>query len=92
MSGFMDDVQDDLNNLFYSDMNHSATIDGTTVTGFFTEADSARIEQPLASFEGLTADLSAVRRGDEVAVESKLYNVTDIEFLSGRIRLYLDPQ
>lgn len=86
---FSDDIRDDLDEVFYDEFSHVATIGGQSVKGFFTEADSRFMDAATASFDAKREDLNDVKRGTAISVVGRDFLVVDVEFLSDRIVLKL---
>jgi hypothetical protein len=82
------DIDADMD-VFFSDHDTGAVINGNVITGFFSSGDSAFMDAAIPYFEAPAGRLTAVRRGDSVEIDSQQYQVVGIDFPAGRIRLTL---
>lgn len=89
MSDFTDDLDDDLNSVFFSDFCDTATVNGGTIEGIFISEDSSFFDGAKPTFQAPSVRLVGVRRGDALTINGSQYAVVNIDFPDSRIRLIL---
>ena len=88
---FSNDLENDLNNVFYEDFKHEALLNGQTVKGHLSVGDSSfGMDAQSYVFDGPAEQLAVVRRGDQLTINGEVYTVVRPDYFGQRTLLVLD--